>query len=292
MVIVPSSQINLRFVKMVASHLRRLASLMAFLFALVSIVEARALKRVGLPKIPRHYGSGLSSYNVPLSDGRHRLSPCKMLRARLLQSKLRELLSSFHGLCLDDSHTNLILYLGTQSLPAPNGTLKFITIGRGTQNYTCNSTTPSPVLVGANAVLLDASPLLPLLPPDAGVSVLDILPRYVIDLDFAAIEVSQIPKLGKHYFDSKGVPTFDLGSNGLLKGKGLAGIPAPADASAGPFDQGYGAVDWKTLTDAGSSVGLKEVYRVETAGGKAPPSCTGVTAPIYIDYSALYWFYN
>ena len=191
-----------------------------------------------------------------------------------------------------NTHTNTILLPGSQSLPAPNGTLKFITIGRGTQNYTCTSTSSSPVLVGAKAVLLDTSPLLPLLPPGEETAVLDLLPRYVIDLNFAAIEASQIPKIGIHYFDSKGVPTFDLGSNGLLKGKSLAGIPAPADASAGPFDQGYGAVDWKTLTDAGGSVGLKTVYRVETAGGKAPSSCAGVTAPIYIDYSALYWFYS
>ena len=186
----------------------------------------------------------------------------------------------------------MILSSGAQSLPAPNGTLKFITIARGTQNYTCNSTLSSPVLVGANAVLLDASPLLPLLPQDDGTAVLDILPRYVIDLDFAAIEASHIPKLGIHYFNSKGVPIFDLGGNGILKGKGLADIPAPADASVGPFDQGYGAVDWKTLTDTGGSVALNTVYRVETAGGKAPPSCTGVTSPIYMDYSALYWFYD
>ena len=190
------------------------------------------------------------------------------------------------------SRANPILHTGTESLPAPNGTLKFITIGRGTQNYTCTSTSASPVLVGANAVLLDASPLLPLLPPGQGTAVLDILPSFVIELDFAAIEVSQIPKLGVHYFDSNGVPTFDLGNNGFLKGKGLADIPAPANASAGQFDQGYGAVDWKTLADAGGSVGLNKVYRVETAGGKAQPSCAGVTAPIYIDYSALYWFYD
>ena len=78
----------------------------------------------------------------------------------------------------------------------------------------------------------------------------------------------------------------------MLKGKGLAGIPAPADASAGRFDQGCGAVDWKALTDVGGSVGLNEVYRVETAGGKPPSSCADVTAPISIDYSALYWFYD
>lgn len=193
---------------------------------------------------------------------------------------------------LCDSNTNDILHSGSQSLPAPNGTLKFITIARGTQNYTCNSTSTSPVLVGANAVLLDASALFPLLPSGKGTAVLDLLPRYVIDFDFAAIQASQIPKLGIHYFDSKGVPTFDLGNQGLLKSKSFADILAPANATVGPFDQGYGAVDWKTLTDAGGSRGLKEVYRVETAGGKSPPSCAGVTAPLYIDYSALYWFYD
>ncbi|KAL9137488.1 MAG: hypothetical protein Q9175_001288 [Cornicularia normoerica] len=237
---------------MVASRLRCLALSLAFFLALASTIEARPSKRDVLPAIPRNWPSG--------GDG-----------------------LSGYSVPLSD---------GTQSLPAPNGTLEFITIGRGTQNYTCTSTSPSPVLVGANAVLLDASPLLPLFPPSEGTAVLDLLPSYVIDFDFAAIEASQIPKLGIHYFDSKGVPIFDLSDNGLLKGKGLADIPAPANASAGPFGQGYGAVDWKMLTDAGGSLRLKEVYRVETAGGKAPQSCAGVTAPIYIDYSALYWFYD
>lgn len=237
---------------MVASCLRCLASSIVFFLALALTIEARPSKRSVLPNRPRNWPSG------------------------------------GNGL----SGYNVPLSDGTQSLPAPNSTLKFITIGRGTQNYTCASTSSSPVLVGAKAVLLDASPLLPLLPPGEGTAVLDLLPRYVIDFDFAAIEASQIPKLGIHYFDSNGVPTFDLGNNGLLKGKGLADIPAPANASVGSFDQGYGAVDWKTLTDAGGSVGLKEVYRVETAGGKAPPSCAGATKPICIDYSALYWFYD
>lgn len=237
---------------MIASPLRCLASSIAFFLFLASTIEALPSKRVALPNEPRNGPTGGNSL-------------------------------SGYSVPLSD---------GTQSLPPPNGTLKFITIGRGTQNYTCNSTSASPVLLGANAILLDASPLISLLPPGEGTAVLDLLPNYVVDFDFAAIEASQIPKLGIHYFDLKGVPTFDLGINGLLKGKGLADITAPANASAGPFDQGYGAVDWKTLTDAGGSVGLSEVYRVETAGGKAPPSCAGVTAPIYIDYSALYWFYD
>lgn len=277
---------------MVASRLWSFASSIAFFFSLALIIEARPLKRDALPNEPRNSpsGNGLSGYSVPLSDGTDHV---QNLRNQSAAHEAPQLLSLHAVSPLDIfPRTNSIFRSGSQSLPTPNCTLKFITIARGTQNYTCTSVSPSPVLVGANAVLLDASPLLSLLPPGEGTAVLDLLPSFVIDLDFAAIEASRISKLGIHYFDIKGVPTFDLGDNGLLKGKGFGDIPAPANASAGPFDQGYGAVDWKALTDAGGSVGLKEVYRVETAGGKASPSCAGVTAPIYVDYSALYWFYE
>ena len=185
-----------------------------------------------------------------------------------------------------------IFSTGTQSLPPPNSTLKALTLGRGTQNYTCDATTSTPVAVGAIASLLDVSPLLAFLPPAAGLDLLELIPRYLLDFDLPTITSGTIPILGHHYFNAAGQPTFDLGSTGFLTGKKVGDIPAPSNASIGQFDQGFGAVDWLALGDAGCSVILSEAYRVETAGGKAPSSCTGQAGNIEVQYAALYWFYQ
>ncbi|KAL8825936.1 MAG: hypothetical protein Q9170_007603, partial [Blastenia crenularia] len=181
------------------------------------------------------------------------------------------------------------------TLPSPTTglSLKAITLGRGTQNYTCaaNSTGP-PVATGAKADLLDATPLLPLFPSSESQAILNLLPEYLVSFDFATIENSTIPILGRHIFDAAGVPTFDLGSVGLLKAKKIANIAAPATACKGTNGKGNGAVDWLALTEAPGSVTLKEVYRVETAGGKAPKTCRGGAAHhIEIQYAAQYWFF-
>lgn len=102
-----------------------------------------------------------------------------------------------------------------------------------------------------------------------------------------------LPAVGEHHFTAAGVPTWELsGEDGapLLYGEGAGDIAAPAGADAGP--QGYGAVDWKALTGAAGSVGVREVYRVETAGGKAPASCGGSGAEVLVQYAAMYWFYD
>ncbi|KAL8966649.1 MAG: hypothetical protein Q9183_003275 [Haloplaca sp. 2 TL-2023] len=185
---------------------------------------------------------------------------------------------------------------GTASLPAPTAglTLKAITLGRGTQNYTCAAgSTDAPKAIGAVADLLDATTLLPYLPPSAGLAVVNILTKYVVSFDVSILAKSTIPVLGKHIFDEFGVPTFDLGDKGLLKAKLLAKIAAPKGAVKGPKNKGEGAVDWLALTDAPGSVGLKAVYRVETAGGKAPASCGGgEERVIEVQYAAQYWFYG
>lgn len=185
---------------------------------------------------------------------------------------------------------------GSASLPSPTPglTLKAITLGRGTQNYTCKAnSTAAPTAIGAKADLLDASAILPFLPPAASLAILNLITEYLVSFDLSVIETSAIPILGHHYFDAAGVPTFDLGSTGLLKAKKLANIAAPATACKGANGGGDGAVDWLALTDAPGSVGLKEVYRVETAGGKAPSSCGGgPERHIEVQYSAQYWFFG
>lgn len=185
---------------------------------------------------------------------------------------------------------------GTDSLPSPSRGLKVkaITLGRGTQNYTCpsNSSDP-PTAVGAVADLFDLSPLLQYLPSSEGVHVINELPKYLINFHLATIEHSPIPNLGHHYFDAAGVPTFDLGKKtGILKGKRDAGIAAPKKASKGPEGKGGGAVDWLALCAVAGSKGLQMGYRVETAGGKAPKSCKGQPEKIQVQYAAQYWFYG
>ncbi len=122
--------------------------------------------------------------------------------------------------------------------------------------------------------------------------ILNILPGYLVSFDFATIANSSIPVIGHHYFDGAGVPTFDLGSTGFVRGKKSGDIPAPANACKGPNNQGDGAVDWLALSDAGGSKDLSEAYRVETAGGKAPASCSGQPKDIQVQYAAQYWFYG
>lgn len=77
-----------------------------------------------------------------------------------------------------------------------------------------------------------------------------------------------------------------------LLSKKVADIKAPANASVGL--QGTGAVDWLSLTAVEGSVGLGQVYRVDTAGGNPPINCEGYAAGevLSVPYSAGYHFYG
>lgn len=50
-----------------------------------------------------------------------------------------------------------------------------------------------------------------------------------------------------------------------------------------------GGVDWLKLGDAGGSLGVEEVFRVETVGGFG--ECDG-GEKVEVGYAALYWFYG
>ncbi|CAL8577645.1 hypothetical protein XPA_003469 [Xanthoria parietina] len=231
-----------------------IATLAILLLSFVCSTQARRIKRVDQELSARNKPMDLSKFQVPLSNG-------------------------------------------SATLPSPTAglSLKAITLGRGTQNYTCAAgSTAAPVAIGAKANLLDVSSLLPLIPsPQKAQTILNLLPQYLVSFDFSVIQNASIPILGKHIFDATGVPVFNLGAKGVLRAKKVAGIAAPKTASKGANGQGDGAVDWLALTEVAGSVGLKEVYRVETAGGKAPASCGGGPARnIEVQYASQYWFFG
>ncbi|CAK7206989.1 hypothetical protein SEUCBS139899_009796 [Sporothrix eucalyptigena] len=112
-------------------------------------------------------------------------------------------------------------------------------------------------------------------------------------LSLPGILTAEAPFLGHHYFDATGVPTFDLSSVGLFGSVNKTGdVKAPSTADTGILASG--AVDWLQLTDNGSglSVGIKQVYRVITAGG-ASETCSVLNAASgSVPYTAFYWFFG
>jgi hypothetical protein len=147
-----------------------------------------------------------------------------------------------------------------------------------------------PVQIGALATLFDATALA-FIDEDE----LNIIPPIAVYLPLPAIYFSTLtsrifPVLGYHYFTADGTPFFDLSSVGRsFYGKKTGDLKAPANANTGPA--GTGAVDWLQLQDKGGSIGIVEVYRVVTAGGAAPATCT-TTGVVTIPYAAEYWFYD
>ncbi|PGH04513.1 hypothetical protein GX51_03506 [Blastomyces parvus] len=202
-----------------------------------------------------------------------------------------------------------------EPLPAvPEGQkLQHVTIGRGIQNYTCASTSPTdkPKATGALATLFEASCLAATYP-----SILSLLPRIALHIsnppyprypaspsqDLSnpfTFGPNDMPIAGYHFFDSEGVPVFDLQKDGHAAVAKIAGVPAPKGAMKGVGRQRWGAVPWLYLAAVDGSLGkAKSVYRVGTAGGKAPPTCEGWKGNdgdggvLSVEYAAEYWFFG
>ncbi|CAI7629042.1 unnamed protein product [Penicillium bialowiezense] len=185
--------------------------------------------------------------------------------------------------------------------PSTNLTLKYVALGRGTQNYTCPSNSSSnpkstvkPEATGAVATLFDASclaaasgPLLHEVPALVSTTSLG-------SLAFMAALVAQGTRstnliIGEHYFNGQGDPVFDLrlsGSDSWIATTKKAAVPAP-NSTLGTSDD----VPWLKL---GYKKGqnLEEVYRVVTSLGNPPSTCAGQNATILVPYAAEYWFYG
>ncbi|KAI0377459.1 hypothetical protein F5Y04DRAFT_178497 [Hypomontagnella monticulosa] len=181
--------------------------------------------------------------------------------------------------------------------PSPGLTLKHVAIGRGTQNYTCDTTnaTAVPVAVGAVATLFNASCVASTYP-----DLLQVLPKLALQFDLTPQENTRMGPTnliisGHHFFTNNTTPFFNLdtaqyqiGEAGCAKD---SQTDAPADAPKGK--NGDKAVAWLRLkTRTGSTGNLQEVYRIETAGGSAPATCKGMPAAFEVQYAAQYWFWE
>lgn len=180
--------------------------------------------------------------------------------------------------------------------------LKHVAIGRGTQNYTCDlsNSTAVPSAVGAVATLFNATCIAATYP-----DLLAMLPRVALAFNLTesdAYTSNLVPAntgsrlapgnymiSGHHYFTTTTTPFFDLDTENWQLGAAPcsknATAPAPAGAAAG--QGGEKAVAWlKLKTIDGATGQLQEVYRVETAGGSPPATCTGMSAAFEVQYSA------
>ncbi|KAF2430031.1 hypothetical protein EJ08DRAFT_650028 [Tothia fuscella] len=195
--------------------------------------------------------------------------------------------------------TRLTIAIPLNGLPSPSiispaVQLKYIALGVGTQNYTCastpNSASAAPVSLGAKAVLYNAGPFL------------ESRPNMIGRLADKAYGDDRVPSrydlgiLGSHFFNAAGQPTFDLTAVGArLVVRKLNGVTAPPDSCRGKDDDDTGAVDWLQLVDnaTGQSFGgLSYVYRVETAGGRAPVTCAKQRGTFEVHYATEYWYYG
>ncbi|KAF2769075.1 hypothetical protein EJ03DRAFT_272836 [Teratosphaeria nubilosa] len=177
--------------------------------------------------------------------------------------------------------------IGASPLPKPSCSPKYIAVGLGTQNYTCNATTGKYTATGALARLFDATAYL-----SNNHDKVDSLSHMYHNM-YTSLPCSKspsdcpwpLPVLGEHYFTASGTPTFDLynaQSRPFLFSKKVGDVVSPNSQD----------VDWLYLSSNGSLENrvISSVYRVETVGGVQPANCSG-TGSIEVPYSAEYWYY-
>lgn len=156
--------------------------------------------------------------------------------------------------------------------PSPGLNLKYIALGRGTQNYSCPSSTDShqsrdaskPVAIGAAATLFDASCL-----ASTSISLLHELPAVIGRAPLGSLAFlaellglttnSSSLIIGEHYFNAAGDPYFDLklsGSDTWIITKKDTSVTAPKRVSHIDGDNGDDDVAWLKL-------GLKDGHGIK-----------------------------
>ncbi|TWU74699.1 hypothetical protein ED733_004893 [Metarhizium rileyi] len=185
---------------------------------------------------------------------------------------------------------------GIDGLPSPDDglTVRHVAVGRGTQNYTCdpNNAAASPKAAGALATLFNASCIAALYP-----DILSQIPAMAVHFKLDEAETlgsTVMSRSGVHYFDGS-TPFFNLDTPASTIGQvpcaKNSSAKAPSTAAVG--QNGEKAVSWLRLTAKDGTTGdIKDVYRVNTAGGSPPATCKDMPAKFEVQYSAVYWFWQ
>jgi hypothetical protein len=203
---------------------------------------------------------------------------------------------------------------GASPLPEPTGTLKQVVLGVGFQLYKCAATgtyVQNVPQAGAYARLYDITGQVEKSNDDditqAAAKAFEACVKqtrctspsssngYCEKCYRMGEAAARMQSAGLHYFEPvNGVqsPSFDMSAVGeYFSGKKAGGAKAPSSAYDG--SNGLGAIDWLYLVDhdSGRTHGLTSVYRVQTAGGVAPKSCTPGSS-LQVPYATEYWMYQ
>ncbi|KAH6621940.1 hypothetical protein C7974DRAFT_456725, partial [Boeremia exigua] len=192
---------------------------------------------------------------------------------------------------------NLAKLMPKSALPAPDGlTLKYVVLGIGTQNYTCgDDESAAPGTTGATAALYDIGTPLST-SPFARWTLPSISPLALSLSSRPSAFTQNLQSLGYshligHHFFAGASPVFALDQLASPYPFTALGKVAETDAPAAscPGTKGEGAIKWLLLKDAKglSRGGIDTVYRIETAGGNKPATCTGKGGKAFeVAYSA------
>ncbi|GIK04702.1 hypothetical protein Aspvir_008795 [Aspergillus viridinutans] len=192
--------------------------------------------------------------------------------------------------------SKIVLPAFASGLPSPDNQKPiYVAVGRGTQNYSCTTSTADskPVAIGAVASLYNATCIAASYP-----DVLDMLPNIAYKLQLptdscATLPYANLNLLGHHFFEDS-IPVFNLDTTsqrqyGIAFTKKKAELAAPSSAVQGD----NGAVAWLYLTTTNGTVGnYKSVYRVDTAAGSPPKTCENQPSVITVQYAANYFFFG
>jgi len=201
----------------------------------------------------------------------------------------------------DISKATIAFPPGQTALAAPTSKPSYVSIGLGTQNYTCGSTGTYTNNVAVAEIFdiscLYNSPSFSSIADNVYTFWKDLPPSITPQKFINALHDTNAPTvLGQHYYvtnpiTGQGVnPKWDFTSQGMTKGNAKAFVVA-AKVAALAAPTGTQDIAWVQLKSISGSLAT-EVYRVDTRGGQPPPTCTTPGQEITVKYVAKYWLFG